>query len=60
MVWRLGFISYFDYPLEQGLRQLRNPSADGKARYFDYPLEQGLRHSFIIKNNYRLNILIIH
>ena len=35
---------YFDYPLEQGLRQkfLLNP--EELILYFDYPLEQGLRH----------------
>ena len=35
---------YFDYPLEQGLRQQLgiNQSAI-VAVYFDYPLEQGLR-----------------
>ena len=35
---------YFDYPLEQGLRQIRHHTNMTKDVYFDYPLEQGLRH----------------
>ena len=36
---------YFDYPLEQGLRQPRENEAYTHYKYFDYPLEQGLRQS---------------
>ena len=36
---------YFDYPLEQGLRQNNAKIPDTPAMYFDYPLEQGLRHT---------------
>ena len=35
---------YFDYPLEQGLRQLAFKFVILNNEYFDYPLEQGLRH----------------
>ena len=34
---------YFDYPLEQGLRQMRKLRQTLIRMYFDYPLEQGLR-----------------
>ena len=34
---------YFDYPLEQGLRQNGYRPAITCGKYFDYPLEQGLR-----------------
>ena len=36
--------SYFDYPLEQGLRQTSIQPIIAAIAYFDYPLEQGLRH----------------
>ena len=38
---------YFDYPLEQGLRPVKDECNNGKHRYFDYPLEQGLRRNAI-------------
>ena len=34
---------YFDYPLEQGLRQTSRMKTSPLLMYFDYPLEQGLR-----------------
>ena len=34
---------YFDYPLEQGLRQEFCNLLSRQIKYFDYPLEQGLR-----------------
>ena len=35
---------YFDYPLEQGLRQYSyRLTCPEYLTYFDYPLEQGLR-----------------
>ena len=36
-------ILYYDYPLEQGLRQFNIERKLNKNRYYDYPLEQGLR-----------------
>ena len=33
---------YFDYPLEQGLRQHTANTLSRDYWYFDYPLEQGL------------------
>ena len=38
-----GVNMYFDYPLEQGLRQSLNFCFVVFILYFDYPLEQGLR-----------------
>ena len=57
---------YFDYPLEQGLRQqgLRPARANTTAaplKYFDYPLEQGLRQMPPKEHSTGQNrILIIH
>ena len=37
---------YFDYPLEQGLRQMFfGARYSTEYKYFDYPLEQGLRQN---------------
>ncbi len=55
------FLPYFDYPLEQGLRQDRHAFCGLWVRkYFDYPLEQGLRHIIVIFPSHSFGILIIH
>ena len=53
--------AYFDYPLEQGLRQKTQPKQPTNKRYFDYPLEQGLRQSpdVLLPSSLKC-ILIIH
>ena len=43
-LWR-ELTMYFDYPLEQGLRQCSVFALLSSVLYFDYPLEQGLRHA---------------
>ena len=53
-------VSYFDYPLEQGLRQIIFFLWFYQAAYFDYPLEQGLRREGWFTVNTVLSILIIH
>ena len=53
---------YFDYPLEQGLRQsARKAILRLSFWYFDYPLEQGLRQDNNSTHNCPVyGILIIH
>ena len=53
-------ILYFDYPLEQGLRQTIQLLLGQRLGYFDYPLEQGLRHTAECYYRSRNCILIIH
>ena len=53
--------TYFDYPLEQGLRHWALMLLTPMNEYFDYPLEQGLRqnsHGAVTPEN--ISILIIH
>ena len=43
-------VTYFDYPLEQGLRRIAHDNRIIHGMYFDYPLEQGLRQFYFYRN----------
>ena len=52
---------YYDYPLEQGLRQCSCGTSRQILAYYDYPLEQGLRLSEnFVEDDSVEGIMIIH